>query len=333
MTDTQDWFETLFGFKEGDYEWTQSQFDTVDGILKSRHNDKSFQIGLFRTPTLSELREQITKDIGHSRVSHVVVGDALDIHADPENAGDMFQVASQFNALEFGSPEITPEDGITGYAFDMTQGPACSLAAAAGTVHRNYLLNLHGHIGQRRNSQVNNLATLESSINGGPYWKVKNGYVDSDKDSLTLFATELNKHDRDDLTGAVQIGIQEQTQVTFANRFAPLQNPHLVSQAFCSAISCAYSKVETAIWEPLATIVLEAAYEGTLLAAAIEKAKGTGSGTVWLTFLGGGVFGNKPAWIATAIKRALKRTNNLGLDIRICHFRALQAPYKNISLA
>ena len=90
MTDTQDWFETLFGFKEGDYEWTQSQFDPVDGILKSRHNDKSFQIGLFSTPTLSELREQITKDIGHSRVSHVVAGDALDIHADPENAGDMF---------------------------------------------------------------------------------------------------------------------------------------------------------------------------------------------------------------------------------------------------
>ena len=332
MTDTQDWFETLFGFKEGEYEWTQSQFETVDGILKSRHSDKSFQIGLFSTPTLSELREQVNTDIGHSTVSHVVVGDALNKHADPESAGDMFQVASQFNALEFGSPEITPEDGITGYAFDMTQGPACSLAAAAGTVHRNYLVNLHGHIGQRRNSQVNNLATLESSLNGGPYWHVKNGYVESDEDSLKLLATELKKHNRDDLTGAVRIGIQEQTQVTFANRFAPLQNPHLVSQAFCSAISCAYSKVETAMWEPLATIVLEAAYEGTLLAAAIEKSRGTGSGRVWLTFIGGGVFGNKRSWIVSAMQNALGRSRHLGLEVNICHFRELQTPYKDIRI-
>ncbi len=332
MTDTQDWFETLFGFKEGDYEWTQSQFDTIDGILKSRHNNKSFQIGLFSTPTLSELREQVATDIGHSTVSHVVVGDTLDIHANPETAGDMFQVASQFNALEFGSPEITPEDGITGYAFDMTQGPACSLAAAAGTVHRNYLLNLHGHNGQRRNSQLNNLATLESSINGGPYWQVKNGYVDSDEDSLTLLATELTKHDRDDLTGAVRIGIQEQTQVTFANRFAPLQNPHFVSQTFCSAISCAYSNVETAIWEPLATIVLEAAYEGTLLAAAIEKAKGVGSGRVWLTLIGGGVFGNEDNWIMSAMKIALERTSHLGLDVRLCHYRERRAPFQDLTV-
>ena len=332
MTDTRDWFETLFGFKEGSYEWTQSQFDTLDGVLKSRHNDKSFQVGLFSTPTLSDLREQVTPDIRQSRVSHVVVGDALDMHANPETAGDMFQVASQFNALEFGSPEITPEDGITGYAFDMTQGPACSLAAAAGTVHRNYLLNLHGHIGQRRNSQVNNLATLESSINGGPYWQVKNGYVDSDEDSLTLLATELKKHDRDDLTGAVRIGIQEQTQVTFANRFAPLQNPHFVSQAFCSAISCAYSKVETVIWEPFATIVLEAAYEGTLLAAAIEKSRGVGSGRVWLTFIGGGVFGNEDSWIKSAMKIALDRTSNLGLDITLCHYRERRAAFQDLAI-
>ena len=332
MSDTQDWFETLFGFKEGSYEWTQSQFETVDGVLKSRHNDKSFQIGLFSNPTLSELREQAMTQTGQSKVSHVIVGDALDIHADPENAGDMFQVASQFNALEFGSPEITPEDGITGYAFDMTQGPACSLAAAAGTVHRNYLLNLRGQFGQRKNSQLNNLATLESSLNGGPYWQVKNGYVESDEDSLTPLATELNKHNRDDLTGAVRIGIQGQTQVTFANRFAPLQVPHLVSQAFCSAISCSYSKVETTIWEPLATIVLEAAYEGTLLAAAIEKSRGTGSGRVWLTFIGGGVFGNEDSWIMSAMKIALGRTSNLGLDIRLCHYLKPRAPFQDLAI-
>ena len=86
------------------------------------------------------------------------------------------------------------------------------------------------------------------------------------------------------------------------------------------------------MWEPLATIVLEAAYEGTLLAAAIEKSKGTGSGQVWLTFIGGGVFGNKRSWIISAMKKALGRSAHLGLEVNICHFRELQTPYKDIRI-
>ena len=328
-----DWFEHLFGFVEGDYEWTQSQFGISEGVLSSKHTDKTFIAGSFSTPTLSELRGQATPNRNNSKLAHVVVGDALELHARPEHAGDMFQVASQFNALEFADPEMTPEDGVTDYARDLTQGPACSIAAAAGTVHRNYLVDLHGQLGQNRRSQINNLQTLESKLKGGPYWTVNNGYIESEVHLLVELAAILDQYDRNELLGTIRIAIQEQTQVTFSNRFQTLEPPHLVSQAFCSAVSCAYSAVETALWEPIATLILEAAYEGTLIAAANEGDRGTGSGTVWLTFLGGGVFGNKPAWIATAIEKALKRTKNLGLDIRICHFQALQTPYKDISLA
>ncbi|KPI89114.1 hypothetical protein ABL78_1758 [Leptomonas seymouri] len=52
-----------------------------------------------------------------------------------------FQVASQLNALEFISPDVTPEDGVTHYVHDRTQGPACALACMAGTAYRNYLLH------------------------------------------------------------------------------------------------------------------------------------------------------------------------------------------------
>jgi hypothetical protein len=41
----------------------------------------------------------------------------------------------------------------------------------------------------------------------------------------------------------------------------------LVNQVYCSALSCGYSQVDTAHWEPLARLVLEASYEATLLAA------------------------------------------------------------------
>jgi hypothetical protein len=62
--------------------------------------------------------------------------------------------------------------------------------------------------------------------------------------------------------------------------------------------------------------VLEATYEATLLVAA-EQAAGGGSNTVLLTRVGGGAFGNDDAWIDEAIHRALTRTENAGLDVRI----------------
>jgi hypothetical protein len=52
------------------------------------------------------------------------------------------QAASQFNFLEFPSPGCLPEEGISNYANDHTQGPACAVACAAGTAYRNYLVPL-----------------------------------------------------------------------------------------------------------------------------------------------------------------------------------------------
>ena len=44
------------------------------------------------------------------------------------------------------------------------QGPACSLAAAPATVHRNYFAEVHGQAGQTRDSQLNNLRDLLSHM-------------------------------------------------------------------------------------------------------------------------------------------------------------------------
>ena len=62
------------------------------------------------------------------------------MHQDPQYAGALFQVASQFNLLEMTSPDVTPEDGVTRYAYDRTQGPACAIAAGAATLYRNYFV-------------------------------------------------------------------------------------------------------------------------------------------------------------------------------------------------
>lgn len=48
------------------------------------------------------------------------------------------QVASGFNCLEFMDANCLPEEGVTGYQHDRTQGPACSISCGAATVYRNY---------------------------------------------------------------------------------------------------------------------------------------------------------------------------------------------------
>lgn len=70
--------------------------------------------------------------------SHTV-GESGDLHQ--RFPGAFFQVASQFNMLEFISSQVTPEAGVTHYVRDRTQGPACALACMVGTAYRNYLLH------------------------------------------------------------------------------------------------------------------------------------------------------------------------------------------------
>ena len=81
-----------------------------------------------------------------------------------------------------------------------------------------------------------------------------------------------------------------------------------------------------------ATIALDAAYEGTLLATAKLRDEGIGDGTVWLTFIGGGVFGNTDEWIYRAMDRAIKRSRRLGLAIKIGHYKILRDPFDRLGL-
>ncbi|WP_207546773.1 hypothetical protein [Mycolicibacterium mucogenicum] len=72
-------------------------------------------------------------------------------------------------------------------------------------------------------------------------------------------------------------------------------------------------------WEGFARLVLESAYEATLLAA-VESVANGGSNIVLLTRLGGGVFGNDGEWIDAAILRALRIVELAGLDVRLVSY-------------
>ena len=313
------WFESLFGFTETTYEETRARFALEGHELRSIPSGRTFTAGRFTTPSLRELRAAAREHgaRGKLRVSHEIVGDVLELHALPENEGALFQAASQFNCLEFAGPEEVPENGVTQYATDPTQGPACSLAAAAATVVRNYFVDVGGQRGQTASRQLNLLSEIQTKI-GETNIEVRNGYTFADRERLARVAERIAAHDRDELMGALRIGLHEDVEVTFARRYVAPERPQLVSQAFCSALSCGYASGSLADWQPIATLVLDAAYEATLLAAVAS-----GRRRVWLTLLGAGAFGNDIQWVEDAITRASERAAGFDLEVLVGHYRRL----------
>jgi len=131
-----DWFERLTGFREQSYEATRAKLRVEGGRrLQSLINGKSYGIREFELASLRTLRERaasVTGMPGRLKVS-VVTGDVREMHKAPEYVGALVQVASQFDVLEMTGPSVSPEEGVTRYVHDRTQGPACAIAAGAAT--------------------------------------------------------------------------------------------------------------------------------------------------------------------------------------------------------
>lgn len=327
------WFHRLTGFDEANYATTCAKLHLDGEHLVSRVNGARLRIGRLETPTLAELRKRTTQRRSGERTTlAAMTGDARRLHAEARYAGALFQVASQFNLLEMIHPGVTPEDGVTRYESDGTQGPACAIAAGAATIYRNYFAPVGGVRGQTAQRQIDTLAGVGEALSAAlglpvaSLWSMQNGYALCRRDGLDAIAAHLRSLDPealDALRSRLAIGLHWDVQVTDG----AAHDPPCVSQAFCSALPIAYSglhEVSVDTWEPLARLVLDACYEATLLAAC-ELAACSGSRTLLLTRVGGGVFGNPRPWIDAAIERALGCVEHAGLDVRLVCFNGVDA--------
>ena len=317
-----DWFEDLMGFKELRYVETRANLEVAGSTLRSKVNKRAYAIGTLETPSLAELRDRAASVVGSLagalRVSNVV-GDVGRLHRDPPNRHALFQVASQFNLLEMTGPDVTPEHGVTRYAFDRTQGPACAIAAGAATIYRNYFAPVDGQVGQTQDRQIDCLRDLGAALRHGdsPLWTMRNGYALCTESGLASIARTLEAMsvaEQDSLRDRLRVGLHWDVEVT--GGIAP---GLLVSQVFCSALPVAYTRIPSTGWQAFATLVLEAAYEATLWAAVLNTHRTT-SNVLYLTRVGGGAFGNEMAWIDGAIRRALKIVAGAGLDVRLVSY-------------
>jgi hypothetical protein len=314
------WFEKLTGFREESLQQVRHNMMVEGNILRSLVNNKTLTCGRLEMPSLGELREKVQKSNSKTGKLTVreVVADVQSLHTDETNAGSLFQVASQFNLLEMVSPNRTPEDGVGIYERDRTQGPACAVAAGAGTIYRNYFVPVNGKIGQSASNQIDCLADLGTALGNAHnrLWTMKNGYALASHKGLMEIQQRLQaatENELDELRQLLRIGIQWNTQVTLKDC------QHQVSQVYCSALPVAYSTQPPHLWEQFARLILEASYEATICTA-ILNSQTNRNNKLFLTLLGGGAFGNATDWIVDGIDRALRLYRDFDLDIAIVSY-------------
>ncbi len=316
------WFRNLLGFDEKHPDQVRDQLHVADGIMSSKANGRSFRCGELETPSLQELRvltESLLSSGDQASSITEIVANVEDLHGSSENAGALFQVASQFNLLEMVNPGVTPEAGVDIYERDFTQGPACAIACGAGTVYRNYFSKVGpSQIGQTKECQIDCLSDLGGAMKNehSRLWQMENGYCFATRSGLQKIGNLLKESDErevDALRSKLRIGMQWNTEVTLSGA------GHLVSQAYCSALPVAYSVHSESAWEPFARLILEASYEATLRAAMLNFDR-NGRPDVYLTLLGGGAFGNAQTWILDAMARAFRITRSAGLKVQIVNF-------------
>lgn len=314
------WFEVLTGFTEESQQQVRTNITVAGNVLKSLVNEKALVCGELETPSLAELRESVRSSeykVGQISVREVVAN-VQHLHTDESNAGSLFQVASQFNLLEMVSPSVTPEHGVGIYENDRTQGPACAIAAGAGTIYRNYFAIVNGQTGQSASNQIDCLADIGSALGNSEsrLWEMRNGYALATQSGLVEIGQRLraaSEDELDKLRQLLRIGIQWNTQVTLND------SKHLVTQVYCSALPVAYSEHSSNFWAEFARLVLEASYEATICTSILNSIR-NGNNRVFLTLLGGGAFGNQKDWIIGGLQRALNLYRNADLDVAIVSY-------------
>ena len=85
----------------------------------------------------------------------------------------------------------------------------------------------------------------------------------------------------------------------------------------------AYSPYSADLWTEFARLVLEASYEATMCATALNMVN-CGKNAVFLTLLRGGTFGNPDDGIFSAIEHAVKKFESVDLDVAIVSYGSLK---------
>ncbi|KKQ33566.1 MAG: hypothetical protein US49_C0001G0246 [candidate division TM6 bacterium GW2011_GWF2_37_49] len=348
-------FDQLMGMSEVDFKYKASEVVIKARISKDAQNcywingadDKLYRCGRFEVMTLGDLRRQamakadaLKGTINQIRFSVIYSKspkkckqlDVTYLEAQPENKDAVFQVASNYNALESTTYTWLPD--LNYYYLDNTQGPAASIAAFPGLVLRHFYFfmkdekrNNNFMLWRQREQKTANIRDdndfdMQLNLLDGLGVNTQNGYIWGTGEAGAGSGIENIKDENAD---KFKIGFHRDIQVTFVQSknyyythfYQPSQT---VNQVFAAAVNLTQAKdlcpeiksMSDDKKHEIAQLILNWTYESTLKAAIVAGKK-----KVFLTLIGGGAFGNKREWIEEAIVQAVNDSvlKNSGLEI------------------
>jgi len=220
-----------------------------------------------------------------------------------ENEGCMFQAASNFNGVECISEHSTPDSPnfTTNYYYDHTQGPAASISAGSAAITRVHAAFYDAgknpkEWGQTSKHQVEMLGDVSE------YYSVTNGYVCNTKNN-TLLPLD-NPEAMKQIEGRVKVLLHANVDAMYGQfdyDSIDYCAPQKICQTFCAAMNLqqGMSGMRNRQYPDSpekARLLLRAAYRGTYYGAEMYGCK-----KIFLTLIGGGVFGNDQGDIMEAI--------------------------------
>lgn len=326
------WMESIFGFSDGGGD-INIFYNLKSNLEKSRAIKKilaesaiynpetgklvtpvaTYNAGWFISPTINEIRDLIkilNLTEGSPNVA-VVQGKDVGIAQLESNPYEIFQGASQFNALEMIDVDRTPYDGIESYINDQTQGPRTALACAPGTFVRNYWLT------NEYQGQFNALEKLDiSHLNGYLIWGTKPNDI-------------LNKL-QGDVINDIMIPCMIYTQLAGVTNDNGQMNKHISSkrihQIYSSGVPINRYRNggDESIQLEVAKRIIKAEYVGAIGMGLILHHYDSLSGRSYqqrprinLTLIGGGVFGVSINIIINAIIDAMNEFGKYSFDVYV----------------
>lgn len=333
------WFETLFGFSESPENvsnFIECEQKEDGAILYSKKNKKRFSAGKFALYSVSSFQHLVPRNGGHLHIIHgngmksskIYLVDVMCAQNHPDFNGATFQVASNFNCLEFLGSKQTAAKGVNSYIQNHAQGPACAVAAGPAVTYRNYFV-------QHDDGTTGQLKKEIELLHKTPL-KIEHGYVKINNSECERLKT--SKFDWSNLD-SYQIGVHQNCQITMnRSKNGVIINPdseQVVHQIFCAAFSFPRSVVANDFTYEIDSNILKAEYRATILAAwnnSILYPGKSGSNKCVLTLLGGGVFHNPINIICDAINECKDVIELSGLDVYVVCFdnNAFKNVYPNL---
>ena len=271
--------------------------------------------------------------------------DVRSLQANPRNCGATFQVASNFNGLEYTSAFDNRHMGVARYVYDRTQGPSASESCGPATLYRNYFVDGNDYQHQSRRYYQYERMAIEVNTLDDPNIRdllpVDSGYVTfyeaPKQEDLVRLDSDAYKY--------VKIVRHDFAQVTYGLRHESLDGTEvmdvcndptqIVNQVFNAGINWVdmirYVRDEETR-RKFAMFLSKASMISSLLAAQenrdalVNVPSCQGRNRFFPNLVGCGVFANQREWLIDAWRspEVFPYIQHSGLEIIVC-FQAAES--------